>query len=138
MTQFPSPAPLDSTQVLCILAVLLIPFTLSGLSLINTGLGRLRSAAHAMLSPLAVIGVAAAVYFICGFAWQGYIGSPVHSVTLAGKPWSLIGAGSIFFGANPISAVFRREGRECGVCLPCLGIDHRPGLRNRLPAWLVC
>jgi Amt family ammonium transporter len=104
MTQFPSPAPLDSTQVLCILAVLLIPFTLSGLSLINTGLGRLRSAAHAMLSPLAVIGVAAAVYFICGFAWQGYIGSPVHSVTLAGKPWSLIGAGSIFFGGLPLDA----------------------------------
>src|SRR4051794_13307034 len=104
MTQFSSAAPLDSTQLLCIVAVLLIPFTLAGISLINTGLGRLRSAAHAMLSPLAVFGVAAAAYFICGFAWQGYIGSPSHDVTLAGKPWNLIGAAPFFFRGLPLDA----------------------------------
>jgi Amt family ammonium transporter len=96
MTPIPLPALPETTVVLCIVFIVLVPLALAGLSLINTGLGRSRSAAHAMLAPLAVFAVAAGVYFICGFAWQGYIGGPAHSVMLAGKPWNLLAAEPFF------------------------------------------
>jgi len=65
----------DSYQLssaLCLVFILLVPFAIAGLALINTGLGRSRSAAHAMTSALCVICVAVVVYFVCGFAIQGY------------------------------------------------------------------
>jgi ammonium transporter, Amt family len=55
---------------LCFAFILLVPFAIAGLALINTGLGRSRSAAHAMTSSLCVICVAALVYFVWGFAVQ--------------------------------------------------------------------
>jgi len=57
---------------LCLVFILLVPFAIAGLALINTGLGRSRSAAHAMTAALCVIGVAALVYYIWGFKIQGY------------------------------------------------------------------
>lgn len=81
---------------LCIVFILLVPFAFAGLALINTGLGRSRSAAHAMLSSLCVIAVAASVYVIFGFAFQGYIGRPAHILTIAGKSWSWIAADRFF------------------------------------------
>jgi Amt family ammonium transporter len=57
---------------LCLTFILLVPLAIAGLALINTGLGRSRSAAHAMTSSLCVISVAVLVYFIWGFAVQGY------------------------------------------------------------------
>jgi ammonium transporter, Amt family len=57
---------------LCFAFILLVPFAIAGLALINTGLGRSRSAAHAMTSSLCVICVAALVYFVWGFAVQHY------------------------------------------------------------------
>jgi ammonium transporter, Amt family len=87
----PSPAPLsDAAALLCAASILLIPFAWAGLSLINTGLGRSRSASHSMLSSLCAISVAALVYFVCGFAWQGYLGGPGHHVTLGGREWNWI------------------------------------------------
>lgn len=72
--------------------ILLVPFAGAGLALINTGLGRSRSAAHAMLASLCVMAVAALVYFVCGFAWQGFVGRPAHVWTIGSKPWSWIAA----------------------------------------------
>jgi hypothetical protein len=43
-----------------------------------------------------VIAVAAAAYFVCGFSWQGYIGGPAHSFTVAGKGWNWIAAEPFF------------------------------------------
>lgn len=57
---------------LCLIFILLVPFAIAGLSLINSGLGRSRSAAHAMTSSLCAICVAGIVYFVCGFAIHGY------------------------------------------------------------------
>jgi Amt family ammonium transporter len=48
----------------------------------------------ASLSALAVAGIA---YFICGFAWQGYIGGPGHAVMLSGRSWNWIAAEPFFF-----------------------------------------
>jgi Amt family ammonium transporter len=52
--------------------VLLVPFAIAGLALINAGLGRSRSAAHAMTSSLCVISIAVMVFFVWGFGLQGY------------------------------------------------------------------
>jgi len=82
--------------VLIIVLILLTPFTIAGLSLINTGLGRSRSAAHSLLASLCIFAVAAGVYVVCGFAWQGYIGAPAHTIVVVGKPWNWLGRGSFF------------------------------------------
>jgi ammonium transporter, Amt family len=60
---------------LCLAFILLVPFAIAGVALINTGLGRSRSAAQAMTSSLCVICVAALIFFVWGFAIQNY---PVH------------------------------------------------------------
>jgi Amt family ammonium transporter len=77
--------------------LLLIPFAAVGLSLINTGLGRSRSAAHTMLTSLGLMAAAAVVYFVCGFAWQGFPGRPGYEFVLAGRPWNWIAAEPWFF-----------------------------------------
>jgi len=69
----------EVSAVFCLLLILLVPFAGAGLALINSGLGRARSAAHAMLAALCVTAVAALVYAIAGFAWQGAGGRPDHA-----------------------------------------------------------
>lgn len=92
----PAPGLTDTATALCIVLIFLVPCAAAGLALINTGLGRSRSAAHLMMSSLCVLSIAAAVYFVCGFAWQGFMGGPSHSVSLAGKSWNWIGAEPFF------------------------------------------
>jgi len=87
----------DITQALCVLLILLVPFAAAGIALINAGLGRSRSAAHAMLGSVCAMAVAAMVYFVCGFSWQGFPGRPAHAFTVAGKPWNWIAAEPFFF-----------------------------------------
>src|SRR5579872_5005574 len=95
-----SPGPRKGKRVipsaLCVVFILLVPFALAGLSLINTGLGRSRSAAHSMMAALCLTAVAALAYFVCGFAWQGFPGAPSHVLTIAGKDWNWLGAGPFF------------------------------------------
>lgn len=79
-----------------IVLILLAPFAAAGLSLINTGLGRSRSAAHSLLTSLCIFAVATGVYLICGFAWQGYIGAPAHVISVAGQQWNWLGRGPFF------------------------------------------
>ena len=89
---------LSQTAVLaCTFFILLIPLAAAGLSLICAGLGRSHSAAHAMLSSLCVIGIAAIVYFAFGFAWQGYAGGPAHSLWVGRKSWNWLASGPFFF-----------------------------------------
>jgi Amt family ammonium transporter len=88
VTSLPAPTLPESTLTLCLFLVLLIPFAGAGLALMNTGLGRSRNAAHAMMSSLCVIGIAALVYSVVGFAWQGFIGRHAHVFNAGVKPWS--------------------------------------------------
>jgi ammonium transporter, Amt family len=89
----PSPPILSETaQALCLLFILLIPCAAAGLALVNAGLGRSRNAAHSMLAALCVIAVAALVYFLVGFAWQGYLAQPAYALHFGGKTWNWIGA----------------------------------------------
>jgi ammonium transporter, Amt family len=86
-----------ATSPLCVVFILLVPLAGAGLALINTGLGRSRSAAQLMMSSLCVVSVAALAYFVCGFAFQGYPSQPAHLVSVGGKPWSWLGDGYLFF-----------------------------------------
>jgi ammonium transporter, Amt family len=94
----PQQAPIlsESAAVVCFIAVLLVPLAGAGLALINTGLGRSRSAAHLMLSSLCAVSVAALVYVVFGFAWQGYFGSPGYQFIAAGRGWNWIAAEPLF------------------------------------------
>jgi len=94
--------------VLVTVLILLAPFSIAGISLINTGMGRSRSAAHSLLTSLCIFAVAAGAYVICGFAWQGYIGAPAHVFVAAGRQWNWLARGPFFlrgidFNDAPIS-----------------------------------
>ncbi|HLH43931.1 MAG TPA: hypothetical protein VKV74_13155 [Bryobacteraceae bacterium] len=78
--------------------ILLIPLALVGLTLMNCGLTRSRSAAHVLMASLAVAAVAGIAYAICGFAWQSFADRPAYALLVAGKPWNWIGADRFFLG----------------------------------------
>jgi Amt family ammonium transporter len=86
----------EATTALCFLFILLVPFAGAGITLINAGLIRSRSAAHSMLASLSVLALGAVVYFVCGFAFQGSSGGAAHVVWIAGKPWDLLAAAPWF------------------------------------------
>jgi Amt family ammonium transporter len=80
---------MSAVFIFCVLLAALAP---AGLSLINTGLGRSRSASHAMAASLCAVAVAALAYFAVGFSWQGFAGLPSHAVHAGGKSWDWIAA----------------------------------------------
>jgi len=83
------------------------PLAPLGLALMNTGLGRAHSAAHALLSSLLALAAAALGLWSLGFAWSGLAHAPDHVVHLAGHAWSLLGAGQFFVrgSAAPVQLV---------------------------------
>jgi ammonium transporter, Amt family len=106
----PAPSLSEASAALCVLLIFLVPFACIGVALVNTGLGRSRSAAHAMLSSLCVLAVAALVYVILGFSFQGAPGRPAHAFILAGKTWNWIAAEPLFLRGlqldiSPVSLV---------------------------------
>ena len=98
MTQAQAPVLSDVTQALCTALILMVPLAAAGVALTHAGLGRSRSAAHAMLSSLCVVSVAGLAYFVCGWSWQGLPGGTSHVFTAAGKVWNWIGAEPFFLG----------------------------------------
>ena len=87
----------DASLPLVVVSILLIPFALAGLALINAGLVRSRNASHLLMTSLCVIAISAAVYFICGFAWQGARGIPGYALRVGGKEWDWIAGGPLFW-----------------------------------------
>jgi len=96
VTSAPLPSLSDASAAMCFLLILLVPLACVGLALVNTGLGRSRSAAHAMLSSLCVLAVATLVYVTLGFSFQGTAGRPSHAFVIAGKTWDWIAAEPTF------------------------------------------
>jgi ammonium transporter, Amt family len=84
-------------SVICVICMLLIPLATGGLALVNAGLGRSRAAAHTMIASLSIFSVAVIIYFVCGFAVQGFAEGPSHVLNAGGKQWDWIGAGPFFF-----------------------------------------
>lgn len=101
----------DSAFALTLVALLLAPLAIAGVALINTGLGRSRSAAQALLGNVAMVAVAAIVFAIVGAAFTGNLpdgsGSAGHLFHVAGKSWNWLGAGPLLLGglgsAAPLS-----------------------------------
>lgn len=92
----PIPSLSPNEAMLCFVLILLVPFAGAGLAMVNSGLGRCRSAAHVMLASLCVVGVSALVYVAIGFSWQGGAGLSAHSVLIGGKTWNWIAAEPFF------------------------------------------
>lgn len=91
------PALSDSQILVCTVSLLIAPAACAGLALINSGLGRARSAAHTMTAAMCALSVAACIYVVCGRSWQGSAGEASHVLTIAGKPWDWLGAAKPFF-----------------------------------------
>jgi Amt family ammonium transporter len=82
--------------VLCLLCIMLMPLAAAGLALIHQGLGRSRSAAHAMLGTLCALGVSAIVFVLIGAPSAGFPGNAVHSFAAGGVRWDWLGAAPFF------------------------------------------
>jgi len=85
----------------CLFSILLIPCAAAGLAVLNAGLGRSRNAAHAMLSALCVLGVAAIAYCVVGFSLQGSPGREALTFAINGKPWNWLGSEPLFLTRVP-------------------------------------
>lgn len=82
-----------------LLCVLLVPLATAGLALIHQGLGRSRSAAHAMLATMCAVAITAVVFVLFGCVWAGAPGAASHTLQIAGRQWNWLGAGP-FFGSG--------------------------------------
>jgi Amt family ammonium transporter len=86
----------DSVFALTLALLVLSPLAIAGVALINTGLGRSRSAAQALLGNLATIAITAIVFAVLGSSFAGSLpGGAGHIFHLAGKPWNWLGTGPI-------------------------------------------
>jgi Amt family ammonium transporter len=61
------------------------------MALIHQGLGRSRSAAHAMLGTLCVVAISAIAIVLCGAAFAGFDGGAFHSFHAGGVLWNWLG-----------------------------------------------
>jgi Amt family ammonium transporter len=107
MNSIPAAAPVisETTFALCLVLLLLAPLAIAGVAVINTGLGRSRSAAQAILGNLAVVATAAIVFALVGATLTGYVSDgAAHIFHLAGKPWNWLGAGPLFLSQVGASA----------------------------------
>ena len=85
-------------QVLLLVCIMLVPLAAAGLSLIHQGLGRSRSAAHAMLGTLCALAISAIIFVLFGFSWVGFAGGAAHSFGTGGVRWDWLGAAPFVAG----------------------------------------
>jgi Amt family ammonium transporter len=94
----------DTVFALTLVLLLLAPLAIAGVALINTGLGRSRSAAQALLGNVAIVAVASIAFLLIGATFTGSSDGASHIFHLAGQPWNWLGAGPFFlagFSAAP-------------------------------------
>src|SRR5580704_16444848 len=94
-----APAVSEAAFALVLVLLALAPLAIAGVALINTGLGRSRSAAQSLLGSLAIVAVAVIVFALIGATFTGSIGGTGHTFHVAGKPWNWIGAGPLFLAS---------------------------------------
>jgi Amt family ammonium transporter len=78
----------DSMFTLTLGLLFLAPLAIAGVALLNTGLGRSRSAAQSVLGCVTMVGVAGIAFAVVGSALSR---PPGHALTIAGKSWGWIG-----------------------------------------------
>jgi len=98
----------DAVFALTLALLFLAPLAIAGVALINTGLGRSRSATQALLGNLAIVAVTAIVFAVVGAAFAGTPGQLSccggHSFQLGGKSWNWLAAGPFLLGGMGSSA----------------------------------
>ncbi len=100
----PSPSLSESNFNLSFVLLLLAPLAPAGVALLNTGLGRARSAAQALLGSLVVIAAAVLVFALIGATYaDSWIGVG-HVAHIAGKPWNWAGTGLWFLSGFDTSS----------------------------------
>jgi Amt family ammonium transporter len=82
--------------VLAVVCLMLVPLAGAGLALIHQGLGRSRSAGHAMLGSLCALAVAAIVFVAIGYSFAGFAGGSAHSFMAGGARWDWLAALPMF------------------------------------------
>jgi len=115
----------EATFALTLVLLLLAPLAIAGVALINTGLGRSRSAAQSLLGNLAVIAVTIIVFALIGATLAGTPGAAAHIAHLAGKPWNWLGKGPFFLSgldsATPqtqLALLFEFLAIALAACIP--------------------
>ncbi len=97
-----APAMTEAAFALALALLMLAPLAIAGVALINTGLGRSRSAAQALLGNLAIVAAAAVVFALVGATVAGTLpgasGGAGFTFYAAGKPWNWLGAGPFLLG----------------------------------------
>jgi ammonium transporter, Amt family len=89
--------PFSETSFALTLGLLLVaPLAIAGVALINTGLGRSRSAAQSLLGSLVVISTAVIAFLAVGVAFASASGGADHLLRILGRPWDWAGASSLF------------------------------------------
>jgi Amt family ammonium transporter len=88
----------ETAFALTLALLMLAPLAIAGVALINTGLGRSRSAAQSLLGNLAILAVTAIVFTLIGATWTGAAGMAGHTLSLAGQRWDWLGAGPLLLG----------------------------------------
>lgn len=99
--------------------VVLAPLALAGVALINTGLGRSRSAAQSLFGCIAILALAALCFALVGAGFAG--GSGHGAVWIGGRQWDWIGTGPWFghaldSGACELRFGFVLELLGAGMC----------------------
>ena len=89
----------DVTWILAFALLALAPLAIAGIALMNTGLGRSRSAAQSLLGSVILVAVAAIFFAIFGSSLAGTATQTGAGVTVAGKFWDLSGHAPILFGS---------------------------------------
>src|SRR5580704_7288145 len=92
------PAMSDAAFALTLGFLLLAPLAIAGVTLINTGLGRSRSAAQSLLGSLAILSVAVIAFALVGATVANGSAGSGHVFHLAGKPWNWAGTGPLLLG----------------------------------------
>lgn len=132
-----APMPFPETSFALTLGFLLVaPLAIAGVALINTGLGRSRSAMQSMLGSLVVIATAVIAFALAGSAFAAGTGGD-HVFHVAGKPWNWAGAGHWFlsgFSAAPATAQLQFLFELLSVVLVVLIPWGSGADRLRLPA----
>src|SRR4051812_37812740 len=90
----PMPFP-ETSFALMLILLLLAPLAIAGLALVNTGLGRSRSAAQSMLGTMVVISTAVIAFVLVGWAIADG-GDRDLVLHIAGKPWNWAGSERCF------------------------------------------
>lgn len=91
----------DLQTAAVLFSLMIAPLAAAGLALINAGLGRSRNAAHAMMTSLTAIAVAASAYFVLGHSIHGAAGEPARVAVIGRQTWDWMGAVPPFFIGLP-------------------------------------